>query len=136
MAIEGVKSAMSVQATANYQAPAPQVSVEAEGADIETMEVKTVSQQASINQDKENQENGANDKEPSDATIKQAIKDINRKMNSTVAEFGYHEGTHRITIKLKDKQTDKIVKEIPAEKTLDMIEKAWELAGILVDEKR
>jgi flagellar protein FlaG len=53
-----------------------------------------------------------------------------------VAEFGYHEETHRITIKLKDKETDKVVKEIPADKTLDMLAKMWEMAGILVDEKR
>jgi flagellar protein FlaG len=41
-----------------------------------------------------------------------------------------------VTIKLLDKDTHEVVKEIPAEKTLDLIAKAWEMAGILVDEKR
>jgi hypothetical protein len=35
-----------------------------------------------------------------------------------------------------DKDTKKVIKELPPEKTLDMIAKVWELAGILVDEKR
>ena len=29
-----------------------------------------------------------------------------------------------------------MIKEIPSEKALKMLEKAWEIAGILVDEKR
>lgn len=77
------------------------------------------------------------EKQPSENTIKQALKEMNRKIgNNTIAEFGIHEGTKRITIKLKDKETNEVIKEVPAEKTLDLIQKAWELAGILVDEKR
>jgi uncharacterized FlaG/YvyC family protein len=60
-------------------------------------------------------------------------KVINR---NTIAEFGYNEPTNRSTIKIKDKDTDEVIKEIPSEKALEMLAKAWELAGILVDEKR
>ena len=35
-----------------------------------------------------------------------------------------------------DKDTKEVIKEFPPEKTLDMIAKVWEVAGILVDEKR
>ena len=52
------------------------------------------------------------------------------------AIFGYHEGTNRVTIKIVDKDTKKVIKELPPEKTLDMIAKVWEMAGIMVDEKR
>mgnify|MGYP003554300472 FL=1 len=51
-------------------------------------------------------------------------------------QFGVHEATNRITIKIVDRDTKKVIRELPPEKTLDMIAKAWELAGILVDEKR
>lgn len=62
---------------------------------------------------------------------------INKLINSnTVAEFGYNEPTNRITIKIKDKETDEVIKEIPSEKALEMLAKVWELAGMLVDEKR
>lgn len=41
-----------------------------------------------------------------------------------------------LLLRLKDKDTDEVIKEIPSEKALEMLAKAWELAGILVDEKR
>lgn len=68
--------------------------------------------------------------------IKKAVEDINKKANNSEAIFGIHEKTNRVTIKIVDKSTKKVLKEFPPEKTLDMIAKAWELAGILVDEKR
>lgn len=65
------------------------------------------------------------------------ISEINKVINqNTIAEFGYNEPTNRVTIKIKDKETDEVIKEIPSEKALEMLAKAWELAGLLVDEKR
>ena len=75
-------------------------------------------------------------KQNSNATMKD-VNEINKLINrNTVAEFGYNEPTNRITIKIKDKETDEVIKEIPSEKALEMLAKVWELAGILVDEKR
>ncbi len=69
--------------------------------------------------------------------IRKAVEQINKaNMEQSEAIFGIHEGTNRVTIKIVDKETKKVIKELPPEKTLDMIAKAWELAGILVDEKR
>lgn len=68
--------------------------------------------------------------------IKKAVDDINKKANNSEAIFGIHEGTNRVTIKLVDRDTKKVIKELPPEKTLDMIAKVWEMAGIMVDEKR
>lgn len=65
------------------------------------------------------------------------MKSISKVINrNTVAEFGYNEPTNRFTIKIKDADTDKVIKEIPSEEALELLAKAWELAGILVDEKR
>ncbi|MBP7059204.1 MAG: flagellar protein FlaG [Lachnospiraceae bacterium] len=68
--------------------------------------------------------------------IKEAVDTINKSMPNTEAIFGIHEKTNRVMIKIIDKDTHKVIKEFPPEKTLDLIAKAWELAGILVDEKR
>ena len=69
--------------------------------------------------------------------IKKAVEKLNKNMMShSEAVFGIHEATNRVTIKIIDKDTKKVIKELPPEKTLDMIAKVWELAGILVDEKR
>lgn len=68
--------------------------------------------------------------------LQKAISEFKKKINpNTVAEFGIHEPTNRITIKIVDKDTDKVIKEYPPEKTLEMIAKVWELAGIMVDKK-
>ena len=61
---------------------------------------------------------------------------MNKNMNNSEAIFGIHEGTNRVTIKIVDKDTKKVIKELPPEKTLDMIARVWEMAGIMVDEKR
>lgn len=68
--------------------------------------------------------------------VKNAVDQINKRAVNSEAVFGIHEGTNRVMIKIVDKTTKEVIKEFPAEETLDMIEKAWELAGIMVDEKR
>jgi flagellar protein FlaG len=89
-------------------------------------------QQESDNSGAENQQ-ASEQRQP---TMKD-VSEINKVINqNTIAEFGYNEPTNRITIKIKDKETDEVIKEIPSEKALEMLAKAWELAGIMVDEKR
>lgn len=68
--------------------------------------------------------------------VKKAVESINRSQAHTEAIFGIHEGTNRVTIKIVDKDSKKVIKEYPPEKTLDMIQKLWEMAGLMVDEKR
>lgn len=51
------------------------------------------------------------------------------------AKFGIHEKTNRIVIKLVDRDTQEVIKEIPPEKTLDLLAKRMELAGVLVDQR-
>ncbi len=68
--------------------------------------------------------------------VKKAVEELNKKMANSVAQFGIHEETNHITIKIVDKESRKVIKELPPEKTLDMIAKVWEMAGLLVDEKR
>ena len=70
------------------------------------------------------------------SSLKEAISKINSAQGNAEAVFGIHEGTNRVMIKMVDKTTKKVIKEFPAEETLDLIAKAWELAGIMVDEKR
>ena len=80
--------------------------------------------------------NAQQDQDKQNAQIKKAIDDINKKAMNSEAIFGIHEATNRVTIKIVDKDTKKVIKELPPEKTLDMIAKVWEMAGLMVDEKR
>ena len=79
---------------------------------------------------------GANQQTPQQAQIKKAVEEINKKANNSEAIFGVHEDTNRVTIKIVDKKTKEVIKEFPPDKTLDMIARVWEMAGLMVDEKR
>ncbi len=66
--------------------------------------------------------------------IEQAIKKVEGR--TTNLQFSVHEQTKRISVKVTDRTTGEVIREIPPEKTLDFVAKLWEMAGILVDEKR
>ena len=70
------------------------------------------------------------------AQLDNALSEMNEKMSNSEAIFGIHEKTNRVMIKIIDKTTKEVIKEYPPEETLDMIAKVWEIAGIMVDEKR
>jgi flagellar protein FlaG len=67
--------------------------------------------------------------------IKKALENMKAQLPHSEVKFGIHEKTDRVTIKLVDKETKEVIKEFPPEKTLDMIAKCMEIAGVLVDEK-
>ena len=86
--------------------------------------------------DADKEENGSTQGQGTSEAVKKAINEINKSNPNSIVQFGVHEATNRMTIKILDKESRKVIKEFPAEKTLDLIAKAWELAGIMVDEKR
>lgn len=70
--------------------------------------------------------------------IKEAIEKINldERFRRTGCEFIYHEISNRVSITLYDKETKEVVREIPPEETIKMLDKLYELAGLIIDEKR
>ena len=70
----------------------------------------------------------------------QLIRAIDRAIKAmqgvhTQLEFSVHEKTKEIMVKVRNVETGEIIREIPPEKTLDLVAKLWELAGILIDER-
>lgn len=55
---------------------------------------------------------------------------------TTSLEFSVHKETHQISVKVLDKETGEVIREIPPEKNLDFLAALWKKAGILIDEKR
>lgn len=99
--------------------------------DSVTTAVSTVTnEETNAETDSEAQRQATNEK------IKKAVEQLNKNMPNSEAIFGIHDKTNRVTIKIVDKDSKEVIKEFPPEKTLDMIAKVWEMAGILVDEKR
>ena len=131
---------MSVQAqTMNVSKPVVQVEKPEVSTDSTVQVAERVDKTTNVvenAQAKGQNNNSAEQEQPSNEQIKKAVEQLNKNMRNSEAVFGIHEGTNRVTIKLVDKDTKEVIKELPPEKTLDMIAKAWELAGILVDERR
>ena len=73
-----------------------------------------------------------------DEMLAKSLAEINKKLAlmSSEMEFRYHRPTRSIAVKVFNSETKEVVREIPPQKALDALAKMWELAGILVDEKR
>ena len=76
-----------------------------------------------------------------DVSAKEIIDAIEKAKKAIIGaqtqlEFSIHEGTKEIMVKVINTDTKEVVREIPSEKILDMVAKMWELAGIMVDERR
>ena len=50
-------------------------------------------------------------------------------------QFSMHKETGRTMIKIMDKATEKVIREIPSEEVLDLAAKIEEMIGILFDRK-
>ena len=138
MAIEGISSNTMSQQVTRVEKPTPVESTEA--VQVTPKEITPVKERQSGYEDKEKNPNdeGKNIQDVSAEKVKKAVEEINKKIRPThtQCEFKFHEKTNRLSITVRDSETQEVIKEIPPEKTLDMIAKTLELAGLLVDEKR
>ncbi len=87
------------------------------------------------------EQEGAKEQEDSRGQEKQilrAIEKANGKFEShnNQLSFAVHEATKQIMVKVIDKDTKEVIREIPSEKVLDMVANRMETAGLFVDAKR
>lgn len=141
MAIEAIKGAgMSFQGSASTSAVKTESAPKVESASNASTSNSLAQNTVSISTKETSSEGGGNNagqqQMPTNEQLKRAVEEINKKANNSEAVFGVHEKTNRITIKIVDKESKEVIKEFPPEKTLDMIAKVWEMAGLMVDEKR
>ena len=128
MSVEGIKN---VQATMQSSQVAQISQAKVAEPEIETS-VKPAAEDIKVNTEETNL---GNNREYSNEQIKKTVADMNKRMQNISCQYGIHEGTGRVTIKMVDKETKDVIKEFPAEETLELIAKAWELAGIMVDKR-
>lgn len=149
MGIEPLSSVMTYQAQPVQQAQQLQeekVKIMEEGreAQYRNSEIQTDNRTAAVpkveekSNEKDTGEQGKQEEQQQkyQEKIKKAVEQMNAKLYNSEAIFGIHDKTNRVVIKIVDKESKEVLKELPPEKTLDMIARIWEMAGILVDEKR
>lgn len=136
--IDGVKNAGMAYQESSQSSSSVETTSSVESSDTQADALKENStakwnkQELNIDDGKDASENKMTS--PTEA-LKKAVEEINKNATNSEVVFGIHEATNRMTIKIVDKDSRKVIKEYPPEKTLDMIAKVWELAGLLVDEK-
>ena len=141
MALEALTGVMGLQAqnvvstkpvtTGKTEASLSQAAQAVDGTDKPISVVENSQNKGEANNATEQNSDQANNEQ-----IRKAVEKLNKNMAHSEAVFGIHEDTNRVTIKIVNRDTKEVIKELPPEKTLDMIAKVWELAGIMVDEKR
>lgn len=74
----------------------------------------------------------------SEKMLIEAIERANKAVlgHNTNLHISIHESTKELLVKVVDRDTNEVIREIPSEKILDMVAKMCEMAGILVDERR
>lgn len=97
--------------------------------------------QGSVQEDavKSNQENrkDVKDKPWQDEGLTNQIGAMNEliDMRFTSIQFERHDTLDRTIVRVIDRETDEVIKEIPPKEFLDMISSMLEFAGIIVDKK-
>ena len=148
MAIEPLNSAMTYQAQTvvrpqtvtpvNTEVPEDGQTVNVDETTAAVTQTQAQDEKGSSDGSTSQQQQTAKNAQTTPDQLRKMIEEMNKKINNSneIAMFGIHEDTNRVMIKIMDKDTKEVIKEFPPEKTLDMIAKIWEMAGILVDERR
>lgn len=75
-------------------------------------------------------------------THMQELEESIKKLNTTAEAFNIRlrfkvdEETDRIVVKVVEKETEKVIREIPPEQVLNMVAQIQDLIGVLVDSRR
>lgn len=132
MAVEGIRSVSSVPSFQSTQGTQTAAAASVAHAPAQSTAV-SAEKKPEVSKNKAQSEAGS--PESSNEQIRKAVEKINNEIGRRECRYSFHEDTNRVMIKIVDKETEEVIREFPAEETLDMISKAWELAGLLVDEK-
>ena len=124
MAIEPVSSIMTVQAQGSVvqKSKAPVQTEKPESATSSVQTAEQVDKTTSVvenAQEKGQSNNGeqSKDQQANTEQIRKAVEKLNKNLSDSEAVFGIHEDTNRVTIKIVDKSTKEVLKELPPEKT-------------------
>lgn len=83
----------------------------------------------------QNQESVQN--KPKVDELQQALNKVKERFERVNIGFEYYidEATNREVVKVIDKNTNEVIRQFPPEEILNMLQKMYEMLGILVDEK-
>lgn len=130
-----MKVTNNMQISGNAQAlrPPPKVSPHAT-AQADSKAVKTVSLERGRAPNKETEK--VSQKEVAEQ-VQQGVKEMNAKLNlaNHSIRFSIDDKSHDLVVKVVDTDTDKVIRQIPAEEILRLREHMKDLSGMIVEEE-
>ncbi len=77
------------------------------------------------------------DKEKVKKELEKTVEELNKVMDPLSADikFQFNSKADELTVKVVDKNTDRVIREFPPKEALHLMEKMRELVGILFDKK-
>jgi len=69
--------------------------------------------------------------------VRESVKDINDIVQKVKEDLSFeiHDETDRMMVKVIDRRTKEVIKELPPEEMLDLSARIHEMVGLLIDEK-
>jgi flagellar protein FlaG len=99
---------------------------------LDQIDLRIRDQIVSKNQNQQKQEKSAEMAMP--AMLKDMESKINQ-MHEVGLEFSQYKDSGKIIVRVVEKGTDKVIREIPSEEFLELVEKMDQMIGILFDKK-
>lgn len=123
----------AVSTVAIEDATKPQVQPVPEGSEGATVKLNDQALHGKANKEEKSQ------KELSKENLEEAAKEIGNRLETIGSAFRFGlfrlVETKAIVAQLRDKKTDEVIKQFPAEEVLKLREKLQDLVGLLFDEK-
>ncbi len=68
--------------------------------------------------------------------LQKMLDEVNKtlQVSNFKLQYNYHEESNRIGIKVLDKETDEVIREVPPEQVLEMVAKIKEAVGLVIDQ--
>jgi flagellar protein FlaG len=91
--------------------------------------------------EKLNEDGEKKDKEVKKEVTKEKLEELTKKLNKEMGklnpdiEFTFNEKINNFVVNVIDKNTDKVIRKIPSDEAIKIMEKMKELTGALFDEK-
>ena len=103
----------------------------------DTLNTRKLENSAETQKDKEDEEINKKQKE----LTKKELQELTQKLNKEMAplnpdiKFSYNDKVNELVVNVVDKNTDRVIRKIPSDEALRIMEKMRELVGALFDDK-
>ena len=103
----------------------------------ETIPTRKLEENSSINKDKQDEEIKKHQNELTKQELEKLTRQLNKEMSPLNAniKFSFNDKVDELVVNVVDKNTDKVIRKIPSEEALKIMEKMKELVGALFDNK-